>query len=48
MEEHCPEEDWTIELYLLEDGAARKAIGEWSPQTFDYIGTCHKFCLGLP
>lgn len=39
MEGTLPEEDWTIELYLLEDGAAR--YREWSPQTFDYIGTCH-------
>lgn len=44
MEGTLPEEDWTIELYLLEDGAAR--YREWSPQTFDYIGTCH-LLLGI-
>ncbi len=44
LEGTLPEEDWTIELYLLEDGAAR--YREWKPQTFDYIGPYH-LLLGI-
>ena len=44
MEGTLPEDDWVIELYLLEGGGAR--YREWKPRSFDYIGAYH-LLLGI-
>ena len=44
MEGTLPEDDWVIELYLLEGGGAR--YREWKPRSFDYIGVYH-LLLGI-
>lgn len=44
MEGTLPEDDWVIELYLLEGGGAR--YREWKPWSFDYIGVYH-LLLGI-